>query len=306
VTTTIVRVAAPATTANLGPAFDAAGLALDWWDTIEVRTGEPDLGDTTMQIAGAEAELLPTGPGNLIRRAMTALANHIGEPLPPAHLTVVKGFPLGRGFGSSAAAVVLGLLAARALLRPELPDAAVLELATELEGHPDNVAPCLVGGATLCWLEAGQVHMAELPLGDELSAVALVAARPLSTETARKLLPPQVPFELAAATAGRAALLAPALAGADELLLPATEDVLHQPSRLALDEEGAAALEALRADGHAAFLSGAGPSLLVLCREDQVDAVQSAAERAVAGADGWLVRPVELARSGALASVHSS
>ena len=305
-TTTIVRVAAPATTANLGPAFDAAGLALDWWDTVEVRVGAAGLDETTMHVVGAEAELLPVGPGNLVRRAMTAMADHIGEPLPAAHLSVVKGFPLGRGFGSSAAAVVLGLLAARALLRPDLPDAAVLELATELEGHPDNVAPCLAGGATLCWREAGQVHMAELPVGERLTAVALVAARPLSTETARKLLPPQVPFELAAATAGRAALLAPALAGADELLLPATEDALHQPTRLALDEAAAGALEALRADGHAAFLSGAGPSLVVLCPDEQAETVQAAAEQAVAGADGWLVRPVELARSGALASVHTA
>ncbi len=302
--TTIVRVAAPATTANLGPGFDAAGLALDWWDTIEATAGDPGLDETTMLVSGAEAELLPTGPGNLVRRAMAALAEHVGLPLPAAHLSVVKGFPLGRGFGSSAAAVALGLLAARALLRPDLPDLAVLELATELEGHPDNVAPCLAGGATLCWRESARVRMTGLPVAEGLAAVALVAADPLATEAARALLPDKVPFELAAATAGRAALLAPALAGAHELLLPATEDAMHQPARLATDAVAGAALEALRADGHAAFLSGAGPSLLVLCPAGQVAAVTAAAERALAGADGWAVRPVGLAATGAFASVQ--
>ena len=303
--TTIVRVAAPATTANLGPGFDAAGLALDWWDTIEARSGDPGLDATTMLVSGAEAELLPTGPGNLVRRAMAALADQLGLPLPAAHLSVVKGFPLGRGFGSSAAAVALGLLTARALLRPELPDAAVLELATELEGHPDNVAPCLAGGATLCWREAAQVRMTRVAVAERLTAVALVAATPLSTTAARRALPAQVPFELAAATAGRAALLAPALAGADELLLPATEDGLHQPARLAMDAVASTALEALRADGHAAFLSGAGPSLVVLCPAEQAAAVTAAAERAVEGAEGWAVRPVGLTKVGAFASVQT-
>jgi imidazolonepropionase-like amidohydrolase len=122
-----------------------------------------------------------------------------------------------------------------------LDDAAVLALATRLEGHPDNVAPCLLGGGTLCWFQAGQVEVATVGLHDDLTAVALVSARPLSTKLARKALPAQVPFEVAARTAGRAALLASALAGDFDLLLPATEDVLHQPARLALDAGAALA-----------------------------------------------------------------
>ena len=300
----LVRVAAPATTANLGPAFDAAGLALDWWDTLELRVGRPPE-PTSMQVTGAQAELLPSGPDNLIRQAMAALADEIGAELPPGHLTVVKGFPLGRGFGSSAAAVALGLLAARAVVRPELSDAAVLELANRLEGHPDNVAPCLVGGGTLCWQEAGQLHTAELAVHPELTAVAVIAAAPLSTGAARRALPDSVPFAAAAHTAGRAALLGPALAGEFELLLPATEDRLHQPTRLAMDEVAGRTLEGLRERGHAAFLSGAGPSLLVLCPAGQREAVLADAGQLLAGADGWRVEPVGLARSGALASVET-
>jgi homoserine kinase len=302
--TTSVRVAAPATTANLGPGFDAAGLALDWWDTMEVRLQPPGERSTSMQVTGAEAELLATGPDNLIRRSMAAFAREIGVELPAVHISSVKGFPLGRGFGSSAAAVVLAILAARALLRPELPDAAVLALAAKVEGHPDNVAPCLLGGGTLCWQEGGQVAVASVPVHADLSAVALISSRPMATKLARRALPAQVPFEVAARTAGRAALLAPALAGDFDLLLPATEDALHQPARLALDEQARRAVEGLRERGHAAFLSGAGPSVLALCQRGGADALLADAERLLDGADGWRAEPVELARAGALASVQ--
>src|SRR5919204_3532232 len=146
-----VRVRAPATTANLGPAFDAAGLAIDWWDELEAVPGPAD----AIHVSGEQAELLPTGPDNLAAVAMRRLAAEAGTRLPPLHLSLVKGFPLGRGFGSSAAAVVLGLLAARELLAPDLPRAELLSLATELEGHPDNAAACLAGGATLSWRQDG-------------------------------------------------------------------------------------------------------------------------------------------------------
>jgi len=118
-----VRVRAPATSANLGPAFDAAGIALDWWDELEVRPAPAD----AIQVSGEQAELLPTGPDNLVAVAMRRLADEAGVVLPPLHLSVVKGFPLGRGFGSSAAAVVLGLTAARRLL-PTRPAEGRIEL----------------------------------------------------------------------------------------------------------------------------------------------------------------------------------
>jgi homoserine kinase len=295
-----VTVRAPATSANLGPAFDAAGLALDWWDELAATPGPAD----AIQVSGEQAELLPTGPDSLVAVAMRRLAAEAGTHLPPLHLSLVKGFPLGRGFGSSAAAVVLGLLAARELVAPDLPDADLLALACELEGHPDNVAPCLHGGATVAWIEDGRPRQRAAPLHPDLVAVALVAPAPMPTTEARRLLPERVPFQTAAHTAGRAALLPLALAGDAELLLPATEDLLHQPQRLARMPDAARLLGLLRDRGHAAFVSGAGPSLLVLCRRPAAPGAVADAGGALrtAAADGWRVVQLELARTGALAS----
>ena len=310
-----VCVRAPATSANLGPGFDAAGLALDWWDTLEARlsasasasvsvstsTSASASVSTSIQVSGEQAEAISVGRGNLVLRAMRQLAAEVGAELPALQLSLVKGFPLGRGFGSSGAAVALGLLSARALLAPELPINEVLRLATELEGHPDNVAPCLQGGATLCWSEAGVVRSHAVPLHPDLTAVALVAPEPMSTRQARRLLPTQVRFVAATRSAGRAALLPLALGGDFDLLLPATEDVLHQPARLAGAPSAARALELLRGRGRAAFLSGAGPSLLVLCPRAAAEGARADAEEALAASDaaGWQVRAVDLARVGA-------
>ena len=293
-----LHVRAPATSANLGPAFDAAGIALDWWDELEVRPAPAD----AIHLSGEQAELLPTGRDNLVAAAMRRLAEAAGVALPPLHLSVVKGFPLGRGFGSSAAAVVLGLVAARALVAPELPEAELLALACELEGHPDNATPCLRGGATLSWVEDGRPRWRAVPVHPDLVALALVAPEPMATSEARRLLPERVPFAVAAHTGGRAAMLPLALAGDAELLLPATEDLLHQPQRLAHTPDAAELLERLRAAGHAAFVSGAGPSLLVLCPRPAALGALADAEEAVAasGADGWRIRRLELARGGAL------
>jgi homoserine kinase len=297
----LVRVVAPATSANLGPGFDAAGLALDWWDTLEVWSAPL----TSVRIGGEQAEVITTGEDNLVLRAMRRLAATLGTDLPSVHLDLVKGFPLGRGFGSSAAAVALGLLAARALLAPDLPDAVLLGLAAELDGHPDNAAPCMAGGATLCWGEGGSVRSRPIPVHADLVALALVAREPMATAEARRLLPAEVPFAVAARTAGRAALLAPALGGDFDLLLPATEDELHQPARLAAAPASGRVLQALRDRGQAAFVSGAGPSLLVLCARSAQAAARADAEDAlkIAGADGWRVRPLELARIGAHAEI---
>jgi homoserine kinase len=293
-----IHVRAPATSANLGPAFDAAGIALDWWDELEVRRAPVD----AVQLSGEQAELLPTGRDNLIRVAMRRLAEAAGTPLPPLHLSVVKGFPLGRGFGSSAAAVVLGLVAARRLVAPDLPEAELLALACELEGHPDNATPCLRGGATLAWTEQDRPRWRALPVHPDLVAVALVAPEPMATSEARRLLPERVPFAVAAHTGARSAMLPLALAGDHELLLPATEDLLHQPERLAHTPAAAKLLERLRSTGHAAFVSGAGPSLLVLCPRRAAAGVQADASEALAaaGAEGWRIRSLELARGGAI------
>jgi homoserine kinase len=296
-----VLVQAPATSANLGSGFDAAGIALDWWDTLEVTVdqGGPAGPPAPMRVTGEQAGQVPTGPGNLVRLAMERLAAAAGTALPPVRLALVKGFPLGRGFGSSAAAVALGLLAARELVAPGLPEAELLSLASELEGHPDNAAACLAGGATLSWREAAGARARAVEVHPDLVAVALVAAEPMATTEARRLLPERVPFAAAARTAGRAALLPLALAGDFDLLAPATEDELHQPARLARQPVAAAALAALRGRGHAAFLSGAGPSLLLLTPRAGLAAAEADAAEALADAAGWRLHSLEIARGGA-------
>ncbi|HEX9342441.1 MAG TPA: homoserine kinase, partial [Actinomycetota bacterium] len=175
----------------------------------------------------------------------------------------------------------------------------LLALASELEGHPDNVAPCLAGGATLCWGEAGRPRCRVLPIASELAALALVADQPMNTQEARRLLPERVPFGYAVHTAGRAALLPLALGGDLELLLPATEDVLHQPRRLAVQPVAAHALGLLRARGHAAFLSGAGPSLLVLCPRDALHHTRDDAREALRDASSWRIEDLEISGGGA-------
>jgi homoserine kinase len=292
-----IVVLAPATSANLGSGFDTAGLALDWWDTLKVAPGHGSPGDLAVSAKGEEAQTIPAGRDNLLVAAMLRFAAETGTMLPPLTLELELGFPRGRGFGSSAAAIALGLLAAREVLAADLPDAGLFQLASEIEGHPDNVAPCLFGGATLCWSEFGKPRYHTTSVHPDLAAFALIAPQPMGTKAARQILPDTVAFAHAAWTAGRAALLPLALAGAFDLLLPATDDVLHQQRRLANWPEAANALGHLRAKGHAAFVSGAGPSLLVLCERHQLPRVRSDAEESCRAASGWRLGEVGLARS---------
>ncbi len=294
-----VVVLAPATSANLGSGFDTAGLALDWWDTLKVTRGSGSSGDVAVHTKGEDADTIPAGRDNLLIAAMLRFCAEVGGTLPALSLELELGFPRGRGFGSSAAAIALALLAAREVLATDLPDADLFQLASEIEGHPDNVAPCLLGGATLCWSERGRPRCHTAAVHPDLAALALIAPEPMGTKAARQMLPDTVTFAHAAWTAGRAALLPLALAGAFDLLLPATGDVLHQQHRLASWPEAATALEQLRATGHAAFVSGAGPSLLVLCERRQLPLVRSEAEEACRAASGWRLREAGLARSGA-------
>lgn len=292
-------VLAPATSANIGSGFDTAGIALDWWDTLTVRQVAGSAGDIAVRARGEEAQTISAGRDNLLIAAMTRLAEETGRKLPAAELELSLGFPLGRGFGSSATGIALGLLAARQMVAPESTSADLLELASQLEGHPDNVGPCLLGGGTLCWTEKGRPCYQALQIHPDLAALALVAPKPMGTKAARQILPEMVPFADAAWTAGRAALLPLALAGAFDLLLPATDDVLHQQRRLAAWPDAARSLGGLRAAGHAAFVSGAGPSLLVLCERAHLPRVRRDAEQACQGAAGWSLQELRVGGAGA-------
>jgi homoserine kinase len=288
-----VRLRVPATSANLGPAFDCAGLALTRHDVLEFEVTGSGL---LVEVSGVGAGELPTDESHLVVRAFRAACAELGWS--PAGLRVVaeNSIPQGRGMGSSAAAVVAGVVAAWALC-PDVEgvDAdAVLRLTTELEGHPDNVAACLLGGATLSWMAPTGARAARLDVERSVAPVVLVPGDTLSTHVARGLLPGTVPHADAAHAAGRAALLVHALTREPGLLLDATEDRLHQRQRTAAMPGSLALVDLLRERGLAAVVSGAGPSVLALT----TGAGDFGTVREVVP-DGWSVLPLAVDGDGA-------
>ena len=273
----VVRVRVPATSANLGPGFDALGLALSLHDDVDAWVCESGL---SIEISGESADLAGAGEDHLVVRAMRAAFAVTGGQPPGIGLRCVNRIPHGRGLGSSAAAIVAGILVAWALADPgplaadgtgPRPADALLGLATELEGHPDNVAACLGGGLTIAWTAGGQPRMVRLEPLSSIRPVVCVAPAPVRTEVTRRLLPDLVPHRDAAANAGRSALLVAALtqlpAGPREtagVLLAATRDWLHQDYRSAAMPETSALVGRLREAGIPAVVSGAGPSVLAL------------------------------------------
>jgi homoserine kinase len=293
-----VRVRVPATSANLGPGFDALGLALGIHDELaaEIR---PD--GLAVEVTGEGSSDVARDETHLVVRAARAALERMSAPVPGLALTCRNAIPHARGLGSSAAAIVGGILLARGLVTDgaaRLPDADVLRLASELEGHPDNVAACLFGGLTIAWTDDG-AHAISRPVHPAVQPVVFVPPFGASTEVARGLIPADVPHGDAALNAGRAALLIAALTATPEVLFEATEDRLHQPYRAGAMPETSALVARLRADGHAAVVSGAGPTVLVLAAGDE-----GAAKAAAAGPAGWRVErpPIDAAGAGQVAA----
>lgn len=263
-----VTVEVPATSANLGPGFDCFGLALDLHDTLTAEVVDTGL---TVEIVGEGADSLPRDESHLVVRSMAAAFAAAGVETPGLRLRCENVIPQARGLGSSSAAIVGGLALARALLEDGtavLPDTVLLTLATRIEGHPDNVAPALFGGFVISGQDAEDVWADQARIAPEVAAVAFVPPGGVSTEAARGLLPAEVAHAAAAANTGRAALLVAALADAPQRLLRATEDFLHQEYRAPAMPESLALVHALRAEGLAAVVSGAGPTVLVLTTDE--------------------------------------
>ncbi|MCI0385142.1 homoserine kinase [Streptomyces sp. CNQ085] len=288
-----VRVRTPATSANLGPGFDALGLALGLYDDVVVRVADSGL---HIDIAGEGADTLPRDESHLLVRSLRTAFDLLGGQPRGLEVVCANRIPHGRGLGSSSAAICAGIIAARAVTTggaEKLDDTALLELATEMEGHPDNVAACLLGGFTLAWTDGGAARAIRMDPDPAVVPVVFVPDRPVLTETARGLLPRTVPHVDAAANAGRAALLVEALTRRPELLLPATEDRLHQEYRAPAMEESVELVHRLRADGVPAVISGAGPTVLALARDATADKVARLA------GDGWAANRLSLDTAGA-------
>ncbi|MBN8881347.1 homoserine kinase [Salana multivorans] len=302
IVTDAVTVRVPATSANLGPGFDAFGLALGLHDEVRVRA---TTGGTTTRVTGEGAGSVPEGERHLVVQAIRAGLEIARAPQVGLDLEAFNAIPHGRGLGSSAAAVVAGLVAARGFLsEPEaLSNEVILDLATEWEGHPDNAAAAIYGGATIAWRtpvpgaaasaeddggRSDQVDAVRVEVDPTLVVTALVPDTELATKVARSVLPPTVPHADAAFAAGRAALLTLALQGHPELRMAATEDRLHQPYRGQVLGASMALVGWLRSAGQPAVISGAGPTVLVLGEVP-------AAMRETLAAQGWrpLVLPVD-------------
>ncbi|MFC3501068.1 homoserine kinase [Micromonospora krabiensis] len=259
-----VRVRVPATSANLGPGFDALGLALGLYDDVAAEVAPEGVRVT---VTGQGAGELPDDDRHLVVRAMTATFARLGVDPPGLDVECVNRIPQARGLGSSSAAIVAGVLLARALVSDgerRLDDAGVLGLAAELEGHPDNVAPCLLGGFTVAWTEPTGARAISRPVAEGVHPTVFVPGERGLTAAARAALPATVPHGDAALAAGRAALLVHALTSDPALLLPATVDRLHQDYRAPGMPATAALVSALRAADVAAVVSGAGPTVLAL------------------------------------------
>lgn len=263
-----VTVHVPATSANLGPGFDCLGLALELSDTLVGLVVEEGL---EVRAAGEAADSVPLDERHLVVRAMRATFAAMDVDPPGLHLACTNRIPHSRGLGSSSAAIVGGIVLARSLVaggEAAFDDASVLSLATLLEGHPDNVAPALLGGFVISGRAGDAVWAQQSPVDPSISAVVLVPPYGLDTEVARAVLPETVPHADAAANSARAALLVAALAGHPEQLLRATEDFLHQQQREPSMPESVALVADLRARGIPAVVSGAGPTVLALVTAD--------------------------------------
>ncbi len=287
-----VHVRVPASTANLGSGFDALGIALGLYDEVTVEAAESGL---HVHVEGEGAGQVPLDEDHLLVRAIRAVDGAPDGLIVRCRNTI----PHSRGLGSSAAAVVAGVAAGYALVGKTLDDRA-LQLAAEFEGHADNAAASLLGGLVLAWGEGekGQCFRAvRLEPHPDLASIVFIPATESSTKTTRGLLPAQVPHVDAAFAAGRAALAVHAVTVAPELLLPATEDRLHQRYREPAWPDTIRVVDALRAAGLPATVSGAGPTVFTLVSGDQkvpagVDVTGFETHRLKIDRDGVQVRPI--------------
>lgn len=287
-----VEVSVPATSANLGPGFDALGLALDLRDRVTAQVTDAGV---EIVVRGAGEGEVPLDENHLVYKAMHRAFEDMGCGVPGVRLQCDNKIPHGRGLGSSSAAIVAGICAARALVAGGsllMDDDAVFALAAQIEGHPDNVAPAFYGGFTIAGSGPERTFATTVSVDPRVAVVVFVPPDPVETKVARGLLPELVPHADAAANAGRAALLVVALSGRPELLLTATEDRLHQNYREPAMPETLRLVQALRADGVPAVVSGAGPTVLAFADTSN----QAAIEKRVP--DGWQMMALPIDRRG--------
>ena len=287
-----VRVRVPASSANIGPGFDSIGLALGIWDEcVATVTAAPGL---VIEVEGEGAADVPRDARHLVHRSMVRAWEQLGVK-PPAglRLSCRNAIPHGRGLGSSASAIVAGVVAAQGLCDMAMgrdradnsfDRAFTNNLATAIEGHPDNASASVFGGMTLSWaddVDSGQIHSVQLEVTADVIPLLFIPATQLPTATARAVLPEQIPHCVAAQNSARAGLLVEAVTRRPDLLLAATREWLHQEQRRSSFPDSMALLDILRGKGHAAVISGAGPSVLVLTTQPQIEGARALGDQSV-------------------------
>lgn len=285
----------PASSANLGPAFDTAGLALAIYDDLIAMVTDDE--GVLVEVVGEGEGVVPLDEDNLVARSMMAAFARMDVRVPGFILRCVNVIPHGRGLGSSASAIIGGIVLARAMVvdgRDRMTDSDVLQLALAQESHPDNLAAALHGGFTVAWVEGDCVADAvRMDPHADVRPVVLVPPNPLATSQARALLPDTVAFSDASANVARAALLVHAMTFDPSRLMSATEDRLHQQRRATAYPESVALVERLRTAGVPAVISGAGPSVLAF------PSPGTAAIVAGSAGEGWIVQAVPVSPVGA-------
>lgn len=269
-----VKILVPATSANVGAGFDALGLALSLHNTVTMEEWDK------LDILASDGSLVPTGTSNLIYRSAKAVYEQLGKPIKGLRIRQENPIPMARGLGSSSACIVAGILGANALLGNPLTKRQMLTLATSIEGHPDNVAPAMLGGFVSSVFDEGQVFTARKEINEELAFAAFIPNFKLLTEKARAALPKTVDRRDAVYNLSRAALATAAFCDGDyELLRVATKDALHQQYRLPLIPGGERVFEiASDLGAYAVYISGAGPTIMAVVHRDNCDFFEKAEE----------------------------
>jgi len=302
-----VTVRVPASSANLGPGFDSIGIALGVWDectvTVEERTG------VRITVEGSGAGEVPLDETHLVYRVMQHTWSVLGAEVPAGvTLTCRNSVPHGRGMGSSATAIVTGIVAAQAIwdmrrgFTGDIDRCVTNDIAATLEGHPDNSSASVFGGLTLSWTDDAdeeRTRTVQAPLHEDVDVAVFVPAVQLSTAKARSVLPTQVRLGDAARNSARAALLIHSLGHDPSLLLPATREWLNQEPRRPAYPASMALVDRIRDRGHAAVISGAGPSVLVLTTRSEIAEVAGLAD------DTWQVLTPGIPDMGAVATRHA-
>lgn len=296
----MVTVTVPATSANLGSGFDSLGLALSLYNTVEMEESDK------LDIRSLDGSFVPKTEQNMIYRTARRVYEQCGKPFKALRLSQRNPIPMARGLGSSSACIAAGLAGANALLGGPLTQEDMLALACEIEGHPDNVAPALLGGFVSSVIEDGKVYTVRRDISRGLSFAAFIPNFKLLTEKARAALPQEIPHQDAVYNVSRAALCAAAFCEERyELLQVATGDRLHQQYRLPLIPGGAQIINMAKQYGAlASFISGAGPTILAIVRDEDDAFFENAAQQLLQNEDTSEFRLLRLTASNAGATVY--